>query len=92
MLDYYAMLLYIGVNGGDMGKPMTDKQFKIFAFIREFIDARGFPPTMRDIGQTFGITPKGAYDHIKAIEKKGFVSCSPKTARGIQVCDGRPNR
>ena len=56
-----------------MTKTLTDKQQLILNFIKDSINDSGFPPTVREIGDKFGITVKGAYDHIKAIEKKGFI-------------------
>jgi repressor LexA len=53
-----------------MSKELTEKQQMVLQYIREKIAESGFPPTIREIGDRFGITVKGAYDHIKAIEKK----------------------
>ena len=50
---------------------LTSKQQRIYDFICERIDDRGFPPTIRDIGGTFGIrSPNGVMCHLKALEKK----------------------
>lgn len=54
-------------------KDLTDKQQAVLTFITTIIKERGFPPTIREIGDEFGITAKGAYDHLKAIEKKGIL-------------------
>ncbi|MGQ2838797.1 LexA family protein, partial [Leptospira interrogans] len=45
-------------------KDLTDKQQAVLAFITAIIKERGFPPTIREIGDEFGITAKGAYDHL----------------------------
>ncbi len=66
-------------------KKLTDKQDAIFVFIKENIRESGFPPTVREIGEEFGITVKGAYDHIKAIEKKGFIKTEQNKSRAIVV-------
>lgn len=70
-----------------MAKDLTDKQQMILNFIREAISESGFPPTVREIGDKFGITVKGAYDHIKAIEKKGFIKTEHNKSRAIVVID-----
>ncbi|MBN1496547.1 MAG: transcriptional repressor LexA [Spirochaetes bacterium] len=66
-------------------KQLTDKQEKIFVFIKESIRDSGFPPTVREIGEKFHITVKGAYDHVKAIEKKGFIKTEQNKSRAIVV-------
>lgn len=68
-----------------MKKELTDKQDQILRMIEEFIVERGFPPTVREIGERFGITVKGAYDHMKAIEKKGFIRCGQNMSRAIEL-------
>ena len=70
-----------------MTRELTDKQQIILNFIREKINESGFPPTVREIGDRFGITVKGAYDHLKAIEKKGFIKTEQNKSRAIVVLD-----
>lgn len=53
---------------------ITAKQNKILMFIREKITDRGYPPSIREIGEAFGIvSPNGVMCHLKALEKKGFI-------------------
>lgn len=68
-----------------MAKELTDRQEEIFGFIRNRIHDTGIPPTVREIGDSFGITVKGAYDHLKAIEKKGFLRCEQNKSRSIEL-------
>lgn len=70
---------------GAMKNKLTDKQELIFSFIKESIRTSGFPPTVREIGERFQITVKGAYDHLKAIEKKGFIRCNQNKSRAIEL-------
>lgn len=69
-------------------KELTAKQDAIFTFIKDSIVTTGFPPTVREIGDDFGITVKGAYDHLKAIEKKGYIKCSQNKSRAIEITEG----
>ncbi|MBN2159940.1 MAG: transcriptional repressor LexA [Spirochaetes bacterium] len=71
----------------DNPKQLTTKQEKIFDFIKISIKHSGFPPTVREIGDKFNITVKGAYDHIKAIEKKGYIRTEQNKSRAIVVLD-----
>jgi len=66
---------------------LTDKQNQIYEFIKEAIRNSGFPPTVREIGDKFGITVKGAYDHLKAIEKKGFIKTEQNKSRAIVITE-----
>lgn len=65
---------------------LTRRQREILDFINRKIEARGFPPTIRDIGNAFEIkSPNGVMCHLKALEKKGFISRQGKSARAIQI-------
>jgi repressor LexA len=55
------------VENNVKSKKLTEKQQLVFDYIREFTQKFGYPPTIREIGEKFTITVKGAYDHIKAI-------------------------
>ncbi|MDA3901357.1 MAG: transcriptional repressor LexA [Spirochaetes bacterium] len=68
-----------------MGKELTSRQREIFDFIKNEIGRSGFPPTIREIGNRFEITVKGAYDHLKAIEKKGYLRCTQNKSRAIEL-------
>jgi repressor LexA len=78
-------------------KELTDKQELVLKFITSVIKDRGVPPTIREIGDKFEITAKGAYDHLKAIEKKGYLKTSKNQSRAIELLrhsaeDGIPIR
>jgi repressor LexA len=72
---------------------MTEKQAKIYKFIREHIEDKGFPPAIRDICDAFGISsPNGVMCHLKALQKKGYINRVEKRenqqraqARGITI-------
>ncbi len=70
---------------------LTDKQRQIYDFIRERIEKRGFPPTVREIGEAFEIqSPNGVMCHLKALEKKGVISRTGFRARAIELVDYKP--
>ncbi|MCG9874487.1 MAG: transcriptional repressor LexA [Leptospiraceae bacterium] len=66
-------------------KELTDKQELVYKFITNSMKERGMPPTIREIGDEFQITAKGAYDHLKAIEKKGFIKTHKNQSRAIEL-------
>lgn len=71
-------------------KEMTNKQRDVYEFICQRIRSQGFPPTVREIGKNFQISVKGAYDHLKAIEKKGYIRCTSSKSRAIEVLERMP--
>ena len=67
---------------------ITARQREIFEFLREKIVARGYGPTVREIGLHFGITsPNGVMCHLKALEKKGLISREAYMSRAIQLTE-----
>jgi repressor LexA len=67
---------------------LTTRQQELLDFIREKIDGRGYGPTVREIGEKFGIrSPNGVMCHLKALEKKGVITREPNRSRAIQLTD-----
>jgi len=64
---------------------LTDRQKEIFEFIKRFIKERGFPPSVREIGERFQIYPRAAFDHLKALERKGYLRREGSMSRGLEV-------
>jgi len=65
---------------------LTDKQRKVYDFIRDKIHGRGYGPTVREIGEKFEISsPNGVMCHLKALEKKGMITREPNMSRAIQL-------
>jgi len=66
-------------------KGLTTRQREVFDFIRSFIRSKRYPPTIREIAVNFGFSVKGSYDHVKALQKKGFIRCAGNRSRAIEV-------
>ncbi len=64
---------------------LTSRQKEIFDFVRTFIKERGYPPSVREIGQRFGIYPRAVFDHLKALERKGYLKRRGSMSRGLEV-------
>src|SRR2546426_1081113 len=72
-----------------MSEPLTDRQEKILAFIKKSIQDQGYPPTIREIGEHFGIrSTNGVNDHLKALERKGYLLRGELKSRALSVIDG----
>jgi repressor LexA len=65
-------------------KGLTGRQQEILDLIRSHIKSNGLPPTRADIARIFGFkSPNAAEQHLRAIEKKGFISILAGASRGI---------
>jgi repressor LexA len=72
-----------------MTDPLTDRQEKILAFIKKSIQEQGYPPTIREIGEHFGIrSTNGVNDHLKALERKGYLLRGELKSRALSVIEG----
>ena len=65
---------------------LTTQQQKIFDFIRQSIEATGFPPTRAEIVEAFEFrSPNAAESHLRTLERKGAIELLRGSARGIRV-------
>ena len=65
-------------------KGLTDRQQEILDLIKSNLEENGLPPTRADIARTLGFkSPNAAEQHLRAIEKKGFISILAGASRGI---------
>lgn len=70
-----------------MAKQLTKRQQTVLDIIRAWIRQRGYPPTIRELGQQLGIRSlRGVTTHLDAIAKKGFLKREPR-ARSISLSD-----
>lgn len=68
-----------------MPEALTKRQRAILDFISLSIDERGYPPTLREIGEHFGIrSTNGVNDHLKALEKKGYLRREDLKSRAMR--------
>jgi repressor LexA len=47
----------------------------------------GYPPTVREIGAHFGFVPRSVFDHLKALERKGYLRRVASKSRSLQILD-----
>lgn len=66
-------------------KQLTDRQAEVLNFIIDCIHADGFPPTIREVGDHLSIkSTNGVNDHLKALEKKGYLLREDAKSRAIR--------
>ena len=72
-----------------MSEILTDRQEEILEYIQRYIEEQGYPPTIREIGTAFGIrSTNGVNDHLKALERKGYVARGELKSRALTVLEG----
>jgi repressor LexA len=71
-------------------KELTQRQKEILSFIAGYINQHNYPPTIREIGDFFSISVKGAHDHVTALKRKGVIKQVDKRSRTMElVGEGR---
>ena len=69
-----------------MAKNITKRQTEILDFIKDMIRSHGYPPTRREITDQFGFgSPNAAEEHLRALDRKGYINLRRHTSRGITV-------
>ncbi|MDR1747620.1 MAG: transcriptional repressor LexA [Spirochaetaceae bacterium] len=66
-------------------KELTKRQQEVLLFIHEYTAGHSFPPTVREVAGHFGISVKGAHDHISALKKKNYLTQRGKRSRTLEV-------
>jgi repressor LexA len=72
-------------------RELTSRQQDVLNFIRTFSARQGVPPTVREIGERFRVTPRAAFDHLRALERKGMLqrrATSRRTSRALTLAEG----
>ncbi len=66
---------------------LTARQRQVFDFVVESVEARGFPPSMREIAEGVGLSSVSTVKHhLDALEKAGMIQRDPRRPRAIEVC------
>src|SRR2546426_3770921 len=71
-------------------RELTARQQEVLNFIRTFTGRHGVPPTVREIGDRFKVTPRAAFDHLRALERKGALqrrASVGRTSRALTLTD-----
>jgi repressor LexA len=81
-------------DGPADGDGLTHRQRRVLEVIRDSVDRRGYPPSMREIGEAVGLTSPSSVAHqLTTLERKGFLRRDPNRPRAIEVIlPGEPRR
>jgi repressor LexA len=71
---------------------LTKRQQEIWEFLVEYVDAHGYPPTVREIGEHVGLaSPSTVHAHLANLERAGLIKRDPTKPRALELT-GRENR
>jgi repressor LexA len=73
-------------------QKLTHRQEMVLQYIQSSIIERGYPPTLREIGNFMGIrSTNGVNDHLRALERKGYLTREDMKSRALRptVLDGK---
>lgn len=76
-----------------MAETLTRRQREILEFIKRRIRERGYPPSVREIGEAVGLASSSTvHGHLARLEDKGYLRRDPSKPRAIEVLDdGEPS-
>ena len=74
-------------------KELSGKQAQILEFLREFIDEKDYPPSIRDIQEGCAISSTSVVDYnLRKLEEKGYIRRDREVSRGIEILGARGRR
>jgi repressor LexA len=66
-------------------QKLTERQEMVLQYIQSSITERGYPPTLREIGNFMGIrSTNGVNDHLRALERKGYLTREDMKSRALR--------
>ena len=76
-------------EGWDIVKGLTPSRARVLSFLRQYIEAHGYSPTLREIAAGVGITStNGASEALRILAREGYIILPPKfTQRGVVLID-----
>ena len=73
----------------DKTPKLSSKQRRILDYIRSEVKRRGYPPSVREIGDALGLSSSSTvHGHLRRLESKGFIRRDPTKPRAIEVLQG----
>jgi repressor LexA len=69
---------------------LTDRQQEIWDFLVDYVDRHGYPPTVREIGQSVGLaSPSTVHAHLANLERAGLLRRDPTKPRALELIGAR---
>src|SRR5690349_17176273 len=72
--------------GGATGDRLTERQRQVLEFVDAEVRRRGYPPSVREIGEAVGLSsPSTVHAHLAALQDKGYLHRDPTKPRAIEL-------
>src|SRR5215218_10082263 len=72
------------------GPVLTERQRQILDFLTSYVDAHGYPPTVREIGEAVGLaSPSTVHAHLANLERAGLLKRDPTKPRALELTSRR---
>lgn len=73
-------------------KKLTKRQTQILEFIKSFYRKNGLPPTVREIADKYKMKSSSMFDHLYALQRKGFLTRTSNKSRSIRLTEFQENK
>lgn len=73
-------------TGADGTAPLSDRQQQVLDFIQAKVNQRGYPPSVREIGEALGLSsPSTVHSHLSTLSRLGYIRKDPTKPRAIEI-------
>ena len=69
----------------NMSMSLTPQQIRIFRFVRDYRNSKGYSPTMQEIANELGVSKVTVFEHVEALIEKGALIRTPNKARSLEI-------
>lgn len=71
-------------------EDLTERQSQIYAYIKQEVKKRNYPPSVREIGKAVGLSSSSTvHSHLASLESKGYIKRDPTKPRAIELLEGK---
>lgn len=71
-------------------RELTKRQSEIYNYIKQVVQTKGYPPSVREIGEAVGLASSSTvHGHLSRLEEKGYIRRDPTKPRAIEIVSDR---
>ena len=73
-------------------RELTKRQSEIYNYIKQVVQMKGYPPSVREIGEAVGLASSSTvHGHLSRLEEKGYIRRDPTKPRAIEIVSDQTN-
>ena len=77
---------FVPANDPEVSSMLTGRQQEIWKYLTDYVDAHGYPPTVREIGEAVGLaSPSTVHAHLANLERAGLIKRDPTKPRALEL-------